>query len=697
MLARIVPIIQKNIVLLIHLSLAFVFSLVALYNTYPDKIIVFNDAPSLMSITEVRRFSFIYPENFGVNAGIQTAMNFSNLLVFRLIYHFFQNTSVGTAFFIFLILFLLWHVSFLGFQKLFKYFLRKEMDISLVAVFLVNATYHFGNFALQNMNTGITFSVSYIAYSFIPWIFYGVIKWPETTGNARRAYTIAIGLLGGSFLLHVPYMWPIFIGLITYLLFSNRFFSLFQVSKSVIFSLVIAVQVSAYFLYGFIFESVLNSSNFVEKNLENGVAGLFQGGLWYQFLQYSSWITYNHWLDRSVLTYAEYTQTIGVVAVTTAFLFAVFFLLPGGKRQISDIRGFVAVWLISLFFAKGFQQPLGSLFSYLIENFSIFGSIRTPDNKFGATAAFSTSVLLGFSLMFNKDKIKKRILVGVTICYLISTTLPLFTGEVLFGRPESRVYGGYIANIAEYSPVISYLESAPKDISILKIPGDVASYDQEQTRYVGRDVIRGYVSQTFEYAKRLRPKGNTYRLEGNSPVVQYILYYKNTRTLLPEWQLKQLQNQNELVLSTPTVDLYKTGSERRIVENSLPSSVIVHSASKYQVQVSENDGVNDVVLWQNFSPHYRLIPLSQDFLGYPEWLQDILFPVYSLTVSGLPGTARPEGNFIGVGWEIEVDEAKNFMIYYMPQAYFEIITVLSVSSTVIYTAFLAYFYRRGQK
>lgn len=688
-----VAFLTRHLAFIIHFALAFLFAGLVAQSMQGNRILVFNDGPSLMSLTEVRRFSFIYPEYFGMNAGIQTAMNLTNLLVFGFLYTLKDNTAFATTIFTFFILLILWQVSYLGFRKLIKFFSNQTEELFWPA-FLANCAFQFGHFAYQNMNAGITFSVSYLAYSFLPWIFYALLNWPNTKSSHRKAYTIAIGLMGGSFLLHVPYMWPVFIALCVFFFVSGRISQLLPLWKHIIVSFLIALQVSAYFLYAFIFESVVNSSNFVTSNLGNGVANLYRGELWYQFLQYSSWMTYTRWTDRAVLTYAQYTQSHGVIIVTVAFLLAILLFLPKVKKITPDIKGLLAVWLVSLYFAKGFQKPFGSLFSFLIENFSIFGAIRTPDNKFGATAAFATAALLGIALLYARKSKYKKILFIITVCYLISASLPMLTGEILFGRPYSKVYGGYLADLTEYQPIISHLQSAPKDVAILKVPGDVASYDQAEIRYVGRDVIRGYIPQTIEYAQRKDPKRNIYEFNNISPVTQYILYYKNTRTLLESWQEEELKKENTLVISTPTVDLYQTPSTRRILESDVSAAITMHAASKFQVHFSDPTAAK-LTLWQNYNSRYKLIPLSASFLHYPKWLQDIAFPLYALTHQGISGAPVAEKDYTGVVWDVGVTDTQDYMVYFMPQAYFELFIVFSLLSMLLYSAVCVIYLAKG--
>ena len=112
--------------------------------------------------------------------------------------------------------------------------------------------------------------------------------------------------------------------------------------------------------------------------------------------------------------------------------YALLYKLPNFLYQILL---FIA---IGLFFSKASQIPFGFIYEFLVRNFTIFQSIRTPDTKFGIYIISFLILLCLFCINTYKSKILKALVASISLIYLSCTIYPILESETTFGRVDQN-------------------------------------------------------------------------------------------------------------------------------------------------------------------------------------------------------------------------------------------------------------------
>lgn len=127
---------------------------------------------------------------------------------------------------------------------------------------------------------------------------------------------------------------------------------------------------------------------------------------------------------------------VGFIAIIVSYFIT-------AKVRRVEILGLVGCWLVSLFLSKGAQEPFGVIYYNLIHSNSIFGSIRTPDTKFGV---YTTLYLLIFAIYFSNkfNDVRKYLLLVLSAAYISIAISPILKSETTHGYIDSGGGRAYV-------------------------------------------------------------------------------------------------------------------------------------------------------------------------------------------------------------------------------------------------------------
>ena len=231
----------------------------------------------------------------------------------------------------------------------------------------------------------------------------------------------------------------------------------------------------------------------------NGINGLFQ--------LFFNWTVKLVWDGNNVFpTYNIYNNFLGIVSIFLLWIISIWTLVRVTKDKGLKILGkffkfSLVVVLVSFFFAKGNQMPLGHINMFLYDKIPLLGLFRTPGTKFGTPVIIVLSVLLAYTLTLRKSVLLKILLVIAIFIHVY----PFFTG-------------------------INFVGTSGKS-KLIKIPQDYFTV----SKLINEDVDNGYVLiypgsfyDEFDYR-------NGYIFSGQDVlgklITKPVVYYENSRML----------------------------------------------------------------------------------------------------------------------------------------------------------------------
>jgi hypothetical protein len=227
--------------------------------------------------------------------------------------------------------------------------------------------------------------------------------------------------------------------------------------------------VIAYLLMGFLFFNIIKINHFslfsgmpeqFKTLVEGGTYQNIKGGILWQIAGLTDWSMYTSWPNR-IFGLMDFRIDIFIPQLFhLSLIFIIILYFTKCNKNIIYFLSLIFI-LICAFFAKGSQEPFGKLYIYLINNFKIFQSIRTPDNKFGIYLNFSILLLsIAVLLKGNIANLTKLVVVFISSSYLVLCSYNLYTGETTFGMKDQTTGNfAYAANISKDYPLIQQLDS----------------------------------------------------------------------------------------------------------------------------------------------------------------------------------------------------------------------------------------------
>jgi hypothetical protein len=170
-----------------------------------------------------------------------------------------------------------------------------------------------------------------------------------------------------------------------------------------------------------------------------------RGGLLTQISGLTDFSMYTNWGYRvfGTMNFGFESMLPQILHVGFIAIMVSYFITAKVKRV--EILGLLGCLLVSLFLSKGAQEPFGLIYYNLIHSISIFGSIRTPDTKFGV---YTTLYVLIFAIYFSNkfNDLRKYFLLLLSVAYMSIAITPVLKSETTHGYIDTGGERAYVIN-----------------------------------------------------------------------------------------------------------------------------------------------------------------------------------------------------------------------------------------------------------
>lgn len=209
---------------------------------------------------------------------------------------------------------------------------------------------------------------------------------------------------------------------------------------------------------------------------------------------YASWAWGIGWAGRLFYSFSNTYQNWALILL--CFFILVFALTILLKRKISFMVIFSAAFLLlSLFLAKGLNEPLGGIFEFLYTNVPFFYMFRTPGNKFAIGICFGLTILLSFSTYNILTRLKglklKLVFSSVLSLMIIAYSWPFLTGVAVVERNQGMMFDRLL-NIPDfYFQAAEYINTDTDLFRVAMVPGfpfTIYKWDESEG-IVGPDLL----------------------------------------------------------------------------------------------------------------------------------------------------------------------------------------------------------------
>ncbi|MEN9389490.1 MAG: hypothetical protein RLY61_574 [Candidatus Parcubacteria bacterium] len=427
-------------------------------NVGRSEFLYLHDQTLFVSQDEIARSLFLRDsESLGISNGINHIMNFWDGIAYYLLYALGLSTRLA-EFLIFLTgLLVINLLSYVGFYSLYK--LINDTVIEHF-IFIISLLYTFNPFTLVYWHTGNMSLTCALTYGLFPLTLYVFLKYTQERHLTSYLPQLLVLLFFGSFYFTLFALQLILLAILWVVCFYRASDKARLLVKTILLAVSAAIALS-YFLFVVLY-SYLSISNVLNSNPQN-IFSMLQGGVYYQFLLYSSWAIYTDWHGRLIFEYSDHffelPHFVGVF-ILYAVCLLVFF-----KAKAKGILTFAKlVFIMSLVLAAGTQKPFGFVFEFLYNNVPFFSIFRSPDSKFG----FGVILALILCLVHFPPQLYRK-WVGVLV-FLATVLLayPLLTGQAIRGKAQEL--DRIVAMPVSYEQAAEYINKQPSRPVIFSYP-----------------------------------------------------------------------------------------------------------------------------------------------------------------------------------------------------------------------------------
>ena len=510
------PQIKKILPYVIFLVIALALNYVYFHGLKAGEFIFSGDQLLWFSYEESFNNSFFIRkmDHLGVFNSWQQVVQFWDTLYYLITYALHLPMIAIEQLSFFITLFTSFVLSFIGFRKMSSLFAQKENTLSLIVVTL---WYCLNPYTLIFWHGGIYIFGVALTYTLAPMILYYFHLSVFSDPRLKNRILCAVFLFFASFVFWLFAVMVFFLALYSLLFVWIRKVSLLLFLKNLGQFLLIYVPLVSGVLFLLFHEYSNNAGDLNSDFLPT--FGSQQGGLWYQFLMLFSWGIYTVWVPRTLFPFGDYLLSPQYAAVTLA-LYA---LIPIGMyllfrdqyhAQAGRFKNFIAFFrdsknsflvifllllVLSIFFAKGAQDPLGRVFLYLYNHFPFFSVFRSADHRFGFAVVLSVALLL----LYTSNKFNKYIFSSVLLILMLLQSYPLFIGTAVRGEDIQGKYFDRIIHIPdEYQQVADLLNKRNDGTGyVLVLPsvqyGRYMLDAEKSEEYVGQDLFPKIIKKPF--------------------------------------------------------------------------------------------------------------------------------------------------------------------------------------------------------
>ena len=685
-------------------------------------------------------------DHFGVFNSWQQIVQLWDEAYYLLAYSLGMPTLLIEQVSFFLTLVLSFTLSFIGFRKISSLFQSTENKLILVVITL---WYCLNPYTLVLWHGGVYNLGLAMTYALAPLIFYffHLAVFGEPTRRNRIICALLLLFASFTFWLFAALVFLLVCYTLLYLFLRRGVISSFLKHAGLL--LGIYLPLVSFILFALFHE---HSNNTGDVNSEFVPSfGSQQGGMWYQFLMLFSWGIYTVWTPRALYPFGDYFLSLQYTAVTLGIYALIvigtllFFkdtydsnqsplrnttcFLKEGKHLFLII--FFLLLGISVFFAKGAQDPLGEIFVFLYNHFPFFSVFRSADHRFGFVVVFAVAVLL----LYVSRRLQPYVFVSLLMGLMLLQSYPMFTGIAVRGQNiEGQYYDRILRISPEYKQVADVLNrQAGQSGYVLALPsaeyGHYVLNAAQTEHHVGQDLLPKLIRQPFVYLSSSSGMSRS-AAETLTRVLEKKDYEKLSRFPIAYVILRQD------IPCTDCLNIAKNNADKaftRLLQNELFSVYAVNSPApliqaenaffkminptKFKVEldhVSQHETLN---LLLSFSPGWKVYLEKQGsqieceakhvrkYAGGRECVLEQQFfegnELSYLFKKSLSNDAHTEVNGYANSWELDTDFIQkefsqelyavnddgtlrlNLTVYYQPQSWYYVAAFLTVVSLIL--------------
>lgn len=655
-------------------------------------------------------------ESMGANNAWQFIVQFWDAVSFLILYKLGFGVLFSEVVIFFSSLFFTFIFSYIGFLLLFKMFFSRELShgdllkLTGVTLWYTLNPYTFTLWHGGVYNVGLTFT-------------YGLL--PATLGLILRVFlgkrdyitiiVLALLLFLSSFAF---WLFAANIFILLTLIFLYFTFNLKQIRLVNVFSVVALISMylplASFVIYNMYFGFV-NLQGY-ENPFTSPTFSNQQGGMLYQALMYFSWAIYTEWTPRTLYSFGSYFFSVPyLLSIGTLYsvLAVAAISMLRKRREIAVSKGFtvqrflpvlVLAIVISIFFAKGAQPPLGNVFLYLYDKIPPFRVFRSADARFGLCVVFSVSLLM----LYVSYALKPKMFFLFVVALVGIQSFTMFNGVALRGQNLSKGFIDRIVDVPkDYIEVSKFLNSTQGFSYVLSLPPLYYGqfyYDSNQI-HIGQDMLpklsivpflhtsmstTGLYRDTYEYIVSALNSEDLSALK-NLPV-RYVLIRRDIVCASDCYEHipAKLEQIGKIVFTNNTFDIYEVNPSASIVSGDVRESYFINPTKiGFSTDIRDLTSLNDsreLILNLSYSKHWEIYQVDSldceaeaagnkcvDFFD----LGDVKY-LFKDAVGGLTQSKHlGYGNKWTSNENFVTNGSQNFVFFFLPQAYFYLFLIIS--------------------
>ena len=275
-----------------------------------------------------------------------------------------------------------------------------------------------------------------------------------------------------------------------------------------------------------------------------------------------------------------------------------------------------------LFFVKGAQPPLGSLYVYLIENVPVFRVFRSPDNKFGfgvyTTLLFIITYLVSrFNSYLKPDRLR---FISFLFVFAMAQLVIFVSGMGLLGQNTSESSDRILSVPKAYSELSLKLKEEDYGFLLSEPQSDFSYFDLGgEDKHFGQDILAKVIDKPVVYTnehssiskdayKKLQNaiKTNNVSTLHEFPIKYYLVRRDDLLTRSDVSTVAFFESNFEKIFENSLFTLYKNPNALNIIESD--SDILVKKVSpvEYTVKFSSSEQAAELILFENYSIGWNL-------------------------------------------------------------------------------------------
>ncbi len=431
----------------IFIILLFIWSLYETLSWYKNGIIYLADQ-NIFLYLNVNNYLFYYyaPLHIYTYPGIPNAILFNYFYLFIYLFSripLYINQDLLNLFFLF--------VSSVGFFLLVNKImnniisiLKKEFNYFYILIIaFITSVFYISNWSIAESPIFLPLYQQFIIYSFLPWIFYLIMRIFENdnmnyTLTLLTALLISIVVIVGNisfleqtiFIIIIFFLYSIFLVKVTK--YRNK-----KILITKILFISFNVVVLIFYMLNPLYKIVQSTIN---KSFVSGSLGFYTGNSSINSF-YLSLMDLGHGGSSLSFTYPGITIVVGLFLINIAYFIPIeYLILKKNKLLFGNVIFFIITALVFAILYSGINNtsPFSPILKYLFHHYNILIEFRTNAFAVSFYYAFFLAILITIGILFSIFAIKNKKLIVVTLIVIFILVNVVYPFPIISGAHDSN-------------------------------------------------------------------------------------------------------------------------------------------------------------------------------------------------------------------------------------------------------------------